>query len=62
MGSANSLESDKQQGEVTGSLDREIPAKKMNFVPVTTGPGQAPIPAIARTNGQGRREGRAQVR
>lgn len=33
MGSANSLESDKQQGEVTGSLDREISAKKMNFVP-----------------------------
>lgn len=33
MGSSNSPKSDKQQGQVTGSLDREIPAKNINLMP-----------------------------
>lgn len=33
MGSSNSQKSDKQQGQVTGSLDREMPAKNINLMP-----------------------------
>lgn len=54
MRSSNPLKSAKQQGKVTGSLDREILGKNLTSCPVAIGPGQEPISAIARTNVQGK--------